>query len=172
MQDRHAGNHRRALLAVLTDNGFLAVILYRLSRAALLAGLPVVPAVLHRLGIFLTSADLSPHADIGPGLVLAHGVGTVVGGTVRVGRDAVLLHGVTLGERSFDNDHVPTLGDRVTVSAGAKILGAVRVGDDATVGANAVVLSDVRAGAKVGGIPARELVQRSRSGADDNDTGI
>jgi serine O-acetyltransferase len=49
----------------------------------------------------------------------------------------------------------PTLGDRVYVFAGAKIIGAVTVGDDAIIGANSVVLCDVPAGATAVGVPAR-----------------
>ena len=49
----------------------------------------------------------------------------------------------------------PTLGDRVVVGAGAKILGPVWIGDGAQIGANAVVINDVPAGAIAVGVPAR-----------------
>jgi len=52
----------------------------------------------------------------------------------------------------------PTLGDRVVVGAGAKILGPVWVGDDVQVGANAVVVKDVPAGSVAVGVPARNRV--------------
>ena len=48
-----------------------------------------------------------------------------------------------------------TVGERVQIGAGAKILGPIEAGDDAHVGANAVVVDDVPAGATVVGIPAR-----------------
>jgi serine O-acetyltransferase len=60
-------------------------------------------------------------------------------------------------------DHrVPTIGSRVYIGTGAKVLGHVTVGDDARIGANAVVLSDVPPGATVVGIPARIVVRKSQ----------
>jgi serine O-acetyltransferase len=83
-----------------------------------------------------------------------HGGGLVISEHATVGRDCVLFQGVTLG---VDGKSLagPTLGDAVTVYAGAKVLGPVTVGDRATIGANAVVLGDVPAGATAVGVPAR-----------------
>jgi len=96
--------------------------------------------------------------DIGPGLVIGHGYGTVIWAN-RIGRDCVIHQGVTLG---LKNDRYPTLGDRVWVSPGAVILGAT-VGDDALIGANAVVVDDVPAGERVGAplaMPLRRTANR------------
>jgi serine O-acetyltransferase len=83
-------------------------------------------------------------------------MGVVIGETAVVGDDVMLYHGVTLGGRSLNRGkRHPTLGDRVTVGAGAKVLGPVWVGDDVQIGANAVVVKDVPAGAVAVGIPAR-----------------
>jgi len=49
----------------------------------------------------------------------------------------------------------PTVEDEVTISAGAKVLGAITLRTGCTVGANAVVLSDVPAHALAVGVPAR-----------------
>jgi len=57
----------------------------------------------------------------------------------------------------------PTLGDRVVVGAGAKVLGAVWVGDDAQIGANAVVVKDVPEGSVAVGVPARVRSRPSSS---------
>ena len=53
------------------------------------------------------------------------------------------------GRKSLDQG--PILGDRVSVGAGAKIIGPVTVGDDVTIGANAVVTKDVPSGMTVVG---------------------
>ncbi|MGH9360344.1 MAG: serine O-acetyltransferase, partial [Thermoanaerobaculia bacterium] len=87
-------------------------------------------------------------------------VGLVVGGQTVIGEDCTLLHGVTLGEARFDELDCPRIGDRVTIGAGAKVLGGISVGDDAMIGANTVVLRDVPAGAVVAGIPARVVGSR------------
>jgi len=48
----------------------------------------------------------------------------------------------------------------VTLTAGAKVLGPVRLGRGCTIGANAVVLGDVPPGALAVGVPAR-IVDRA-----------
>jgi serine O-acetyltransferase len=76
-----------------------------------------------------------------------------------IGDDSAICQGVTLGSRYPDRpSDAPKLGKRVSVNAGAKILGNVTIGDDANIGANAVVLCDVPAGATAVGIPARIIL--------------
>jgi serine O-acetyltransferase len=106
-----------------------------------------------------TGIEIHPGARLGQRLFIDHGMGVVIGETAVVGDDVMLYHGVTLGGRSLNRGkRHPTLGDRVTVGAGAKVLGPVWVGDDVQIGANAVVVKDVPAGAVAVGIPARVRV--------------
>lgn len=51
----------------------------------------------------------------------------------------------------------PILGNGVRVTAGAKVLGDVRLGDNCIVGANAVVVKDVESNMVVGGVPAKVI---------------
>ena len=82
-------------------------------------------------------------------------MGVQLGETTEIGDDVMLYHGVTLGGRSVEQgQRHPTLGDRVTVGAGAKILGPVRIGDGSAIGANAVVTHDVPPESIATGIPA------------------
>jgi len=102
-----------------------------------------------------TGIEIHPAATLGHRLFIDHGMGVVIGETAEVGDDVVLFHGATLGGRSMRHGkRHPTLGDRVVVGAGAKILGPVSIGDDAQIGANAVVVKDVPAGAVAVGVPA------------------
>lgn len=50
---------------------------------------------------------------------------------------------------------VPVIGDNVRISAGARILGPVRIGNNVIIGANAVVVKDVPDNCIVAGIPAK-----------------
>ena len=107
-------------------------------------------------GRFLTGIEIHPGAIIGPGLVIDHGLGLVIGETAELGRHVTLFQGVTLGGvTSNKGKRHPTLGDGVIVGAGAKILGAITIGGHAKIGSNAVVLNDIPAHATAVGIPAK-----------------
>lgn len=51
----------------------------------------------------------------------------------------------------------PTVGDYVTIGAGAKLIGPIHIGNRVTIGANAVVTKDVPDGATVVGNPGRVI---------------
>lgn len=111
--------------------------------------------ILTQLTRFLTGIEIHPGATIGRRFFIDHGMGVVIGETAEVGDDVMIYHGVTLGGRTMQQvKRHPTIGDRVTIGAGAKILGPLTVGDDSAIGANAVVTRDVPAGSIATGIPA------------------
>ena len=84
----------------------------------------------------LTGVDIHPAAELGPGLFIDHATGVVIGETAEVGADVTIYHGVTLGGTSLDRGkRHPTIGDRVTIGAGAKVLGPITVGADSRIGA-------------------------------------
>jgi serine O-acetyltransferase len=130
-----------------------AVLLYRLSQPLARRGLHALAYALQSRAIRASGTEISPLADVGPGLLIMHSVGIVVGPQVRIGTDVTLYHNVTLGDGSRPGQ--PTLGNRVVVGAGAAVLGPVRVGNDVTIGANAVVTVDLPDGVVAAGVPAR-----------------
>jgi serine O-acetyltransferase len=101
--------------------------------------------------------------DIGPGLYIQHGFATIISAR-RIGRDCWINQQVTIGYANRTD--APTLGDGVTVNAGAKVIGAVHVGDRARIGANAVVVKDVPPDVTVVGVPAR-IVRRNGARVDE-----
>jgi serine O-acetyltransferase len=108
----------------------------------------------------LTGSDVGITAKFGTNFRLPHPIGVVVHERAVIGDDCMFMQQVTIGILA---DHrVPTIGSRVYIGTGAKVLGHVTVGDDARIGANAVVLSDVPPGATVVGIPARIVVRKSQ----------
>ncbi|OBI39032.1 serine O-acetyltransferase [Mycobacterium sp. E1386] len=119
----------------------------------------------------LTGVDIHPGAVLGNGLFIDHATGVVIGETAEVGEDVTIYHGVTLGGSGRDTGkRHPTIGDRVTIGAGAKVLGAIKVGDDSRIGANAVVVKEVPSSSVVVGVPG-QVISRSRpapGGADDS----
>jgi len=128
--------------------------------------------VLMQLTRFLTGIEIHPGATIGRRFFIDHGMGVVIGETTEIGDDVMVYHGVTLGGRTLQQvKRHPTIGHRVTIGAGAKILGPLTVGDDSAIGANAVVTRDVPAGSIATGIPAvvRVRTEKQREqGVDPN----
>jgi serine O-acetyltransferase len=115
----------------------------------------------------MTGVEIHPAAVIGRRFFIDHGMGIIVGETAIIGDDVLLYQGVTLGGTGKESGkRHPTLGDRVVVGAGAKVLGNITIGSDTRIGANSVVLSSVPAHSTVVGIPGR--VVRRRKG-DEND---
>ncbi len=110
----------------------------------------------------LTGIEIHPGASIGPGFFIDHGMGVVIGETAEIGQEVTLYHGVTLGGTSLEKGkRHPTIGDRVVIGAGAKVMGAIHVGDDSRIGANAVVIKSVPANSVVVGVPGQNIA-RSR----------
>jgi serine O-acetyltransferase len=110
----------------------------------------------------LTGIEIHPGATIGSGLFIDHGMGVVIGETAEVGADVTLYHGVTLGGTSLSKGkRHPTIGDRVTIGAGAKVLGNITIGSDSRIGANAVVVRSVPENSVVVGVPG-QIVRRSQ----------
>ncbi|MFM8842338.1 MAG: serine O-acetyltransferase [Actinomycetota bacterium] len=96
-----------------------------------------------------TGIEIHPGARIGRRFFIDHGMGVVIGYTSIVGDDVIIYNDVTLGARSQDRGkRHPTIGNRVIIGSGARILGAVTVGDGAKIGANSIVTSDVAAKAE------------------------
>ncbi|HXZ24880.1 MAG TPA: serine O-acetyltransferase, partial [Nitrospiria bacterium] len=125
----------------LTYAGFQAILLHRLAHRCWRLRLPVLPRLISHLCRFLTGVEIHPGATIGRSFFIDHGMGVVIGETAEIGEEVTLYHTVTLGGTSLQKGkRHPTLGDRVTVGAGAKILGPIEIGCDSRIGANAVVV--------------------------------
>ncbi|MBI2700586.1 MAG: serine O-acetyltransferase [Mycobacterium gordonae] len=155
------------LEVILTYPGVHAVWGYRISHWLWQRGARLVARALGELTRILTGVDIHPGARIGPGLFIDHATGVVIGETAEVGEDVTIFHGVTLGGTGRDRGkRHPTIGDRVTLGAGAKILGAIKIGEDSRIGANSVVVKEVPASAVVVGVPG-QIVSRPESDAED-----
>jgi serine O-acetyltransferase len=132
------------LESLLFETGYQAVVLHRIAHWFKSHGVPALGPAVARCNQFLTGVDIGPAAQIGPGLLIVHGQGIVVGGHARIGRNATLLQQVTIGSPSPDHrERMPVIGDDV------KLIGAITVGDGSLIGVNAVVTQDVPAGSRV-----------------------
>lgn len=112
--------------------GLLATFFYRISRHAYLNGKEPLALELSTLSAYVTGIELFYSAEIGSGLRINHGVGTVVGARSKVGRQVLLHQNVTLGEKNGR----PTIGDYVVIYPGAVVVGPITVGNGSIIGAN------------------------------------
>ena len=105
-----------------------------------------------------TGIEIHPGATIGHALFIDHGMGVVVGETTIIGDYVTIYQGATLGGTGKDTGkRHPTIGDRVVIGAGAKILGPIHIAAGSKVGAGSVVLKDTKTESTAVGIPARVI---------------
>ncbi len=136
--------------SLLFENGYQAVVLYRIAHWFKSRGIPLFGPLFARISLFLTGVDIAPGAQIGPGLLISHGVGLVIGGHAQIGAGALLLHQVTIGSPSHGRvEEMPQIGDNVFIGAGAKIIGDIQVGDNVVIGVNCVVTEDIPSSSQV-----------------------
>jgi serine O-acetyltransferase len=145
--------------------GLHAILLHRLAHRLYGWGVPLVPRVISQVSRFLTGIEIHPGATIGRRFFIDHGSGVVIGETTEIGDDVLLYQGVTLGGTGNEKGkRHPTLGNRVVVGTGAKVLGNIKIGDNVKVGAGSVVVHPVPDNATVVGIPGRVVRMRVPEG--------
>jgi serine O-acetyltransferase len=139
---------------------FLPILLCRLAYSFYLLNFVHVAKFFSFLNFILFGIEISVRCPIGKGLFLPHTQGTVIG-AYSIGENATIFQGVTLGARELDFSYIessrPTVGDGVTIGAGAKVLGGLTLGSGSRIGANAVVLKSIPANVLAVGVPAREI---------------
>lgn len=159
----------RAQREGLLGLGFWALLVFRFGHARLRIGNKIVRApwtivylVLNKLVEIFCGITISAPATIGRRFSIEHHGCIVIHGATKIGDDCMIRHGVTIGNSGLSNPfEAPTIGNRVQIGAGAKLLGRITIGDDSIIGANAVVTRDVPANAVVGGVPARLIRMRT-----------
>jgi serine O-acetyltransferase len=145
--DPAAANREEVVLAY---PGVEAVAVFRLAHILHVMGVAFLPRMMTEWAHGRTGIDIHPGADIGSHFFIDHGTGVVIGGTTRIGNRVRLYQGVGLVARSLAK-HVerdeqgmalggkrhPTIGDDVTIYAGATIVGGdTAIGDRTIIGGN------------------------------------
>ncbi|MBQ8095435.1 MAG: serine O-acetyltransferase [Clostridia bacterium] len=141
---------------------------YRVAHKLYLKGHTTLARWISQRGRHVTGIEIHPGATIGNGFFIDHGNGVVIGETTIIGDNVTLYQGVTLGGTGKDvGKRHPTIGNNVTVGAGAKVLGPFTVGDNSKIGAGAIVLKEVPANCTVVGNPGRIVKKETvRQGID------
>ena len=157
---------RSALEVALLYPGVHAVWAHRIAHGLWRRHRRFLARMVSQVSRFWTGIEIHPGATLGAGLFIDHGMGVVIGETAEVGEDVTMYHGVTLGGTTLERGkRHPTIGDRVVIGAGAKVLGAIDIGDDSRIGANAVVVRSVPRNSVVVGVPG-QIVSRTRVTAE------
>lgn len=152
---------KSVLEIILLYPGFHALLSYRIANKLKKWKIPFIPRLISQLARFFTGIEIHPGAAIGEKFFIDHGMGVVIGETTIIGDNVLVYQGVTLGGTGKDQGkRHPTIGDRVTIGAGAKVLGNITIGSDSNIGAGSVVIDDVPEHSTVVGIPGRITRQR------------
>ena len=158
-----------AEIAVLYS-GLHAIWIYRVAHALWRRGWRFAARDFSQAARWVTGVEIHPGATIGRRFFIDHGMGVVIGETAIVGDDVLIYHGVTLGGTGHDSGkRHPTVGDRVVIGAGAKLLGNIEIGHDSAIGANAVVVRSADAWTTLTGIPAEARPRRGAPFAERPD---
>ncbi|WP_053384481.1 serine O-acetyltransferase [Leucobacter celer] len=161
---------RSGISVFLIYSGLHAVWWHRLSHSLWKRGMRFLPRALSQLLRFFTGIEIHPGATIGRRLFIDHGMGVVIGETAVIGDDVLIYHGVTLGGTGHSRGkRHPTIGDRVVIGAGAKVLGNIELGHDSAVGSNAVVVHSAPPWTTLTGIPAQGRPRRGAPLAETPD---
>ena len=144
------------LTPILYFKGFQALQLYRVAHWLWLQGRKNLALFFQNQISQTFAVDIHPAAQIGAGILIDHATGLVIGETAVIGNDVSILHSVTLGGSGAEvGDRHPKIGNGVLISAGAKILGNIRVGDGVKIGAGSLVLESIPSHVTVAGVPAK-----------------
>lgn len=83
--------------------------------------------IISQLTRWFTGIEIHPGASIGRRCFIDHGMAIIIGETTEIGDDVTIYQGVTLGGTGKDTGkRHPTIGNRVMISSGAKVLGRSR----------------------------------------------
>lgn len=148
--------------------GIWSLIMHRPANWLYRHKIKLLARIISQLTRWFTGIEIHPGATIGRRCFIDHGMGIIIGETTEIGDDVTIYQGVTLGGTGKDTGkRHPTIGDRVMISSGAKVLGPFKVGDDAKIGAGSVVLKEIPPNCTVVGIPGT-IVKRNGHAADLN----
>lgn len=153
---------KSTLEIVLLYQGFHALILHRFAHKLYKLKIPFLPRFISQVSRFFTGIEIHPGATIGKNFFIDHGMGVVIGETAIIGDNCLVYQGVTLGGTGKETGkRHPTIGNNVTLGAGAILLGNISIGDNSNVGAGSVVIKSAKENSTLVGVPARVVKEKN-----------
>ena len=140
---------RKGFCELLMCPEFCSVLLYRLRDGNNKKLFHLFKLIVHEeKSLFITTPK------IGGGLYIMHGFSTIISAKA-IGRNCTIYQQVTLGHT--DETHHVTLGNYVTIYAGAIAIGDITIGDNSEIGAGAVVVKSIPESSVAVGNPAKVI---------------
>lgn len=100
--------------------------------------------------------QIPPSTKIEEGLYIGHGIGIVINGKTKIGKNCNISQFLTIGS----NKGTPaTIGDNVYIGPHVCIVENVKIGNNVKIGAGTVVIHDVPDGATTVGNPNRIIIK-------------
>lgn len=153
---------KSTLEIILLYQGFHALILHRFAHKLYKLKIPFLPRFISQFSRFFTGIEIHPGATIGKNFFIDHGMGVVIGETAIIGDNCLVYQGVTLGGTGKETGkRHPTIGNNVTLGAGAILLGNISIGDNSNVGAGSVVIKSAKENSTLVGVPARVVKEKN-----------
>ena len=102
-----------------------------------------------------------PINTIEEGLCLPHRGTVIIGKGTKIGKYCRIHEGVTIGA-SNGSPNSASIGNRVFIASGAKIIGDIKIAHDSAIGANAVIVDSIETSGKTwGGVPGRKISENN-----------
>jgi serine O-acetyltransferase len=136
---------------VFSYPGLYAISVQRLAHEFFKMKVPMLPRIMTEHAHAITGIDIHPGAKLGRSFFIDHGTGVVIGETTEIGDHVKIYQGVTLGalapgfgQELRGRKRHPTIGDNVTIYAGATILGGETfIGSGTVIGGNVFITRSV-----------------------------
>lgn len=157
-------NNYTLVRTAFSKAGFRAIVLHRIGHYYHAKKSYHLAGFCQRLMHHLCHCYINAAASIGPGFLIAHVGGIVIGGETIIGANCDIRQNVTLGgnyNKTSENGRTqPFLENGISIGAGACILGPVHIGENALIGANSVVVKNIPANMIAFGVPAIVVKER------------
>jgi serine O-acetyltransferase len=158
--DPAAGSYLEVLLCY---PGLHALWFYRINHWLWGCNLRLLARWFSQWARLFTGIEIHPGARIGHRLFIDHGMAVVIGETSVIGDDVTMYQGVTLGGTGKEKGkRHPTIGNRVIIGSGAKVLGNITVGDNCRIGAGSVVLRSIPDNSTIVGVPGHIVLRNGK----------
>ncbi len=152
------GNLFNIVISFFHRAGFRALVFFRISNYLRKRKLKLLAIILDKISHHLTHCWISSTAEIGPGFMIAHVSGVIIGGKVVIGRNCDIRQNTTLGGNNgkcIEGRTQPIVGNNVSIGCSSSVLGPISIVDNVQIGAHTLVIKSIEQQGVYFGVPAK-----------------